>query len=213
MSTTLEESGEVARRIARVAAELFAKRGYDATSVRNIVEAAAVTKPALYYYFQSKEGLAHALLTEPMTRLVATLRAIVDGPGNPIETLEQLLEAQFAFCREDPERARFVYALFFGPLGGSLSAELLQYAHSMRAIVEEAIQQLVADGTIDAERVDVFAASLRGLVTAYTMDFLYRDAPLDPELPRRSVQCLIQGFGGTSRDIAGKHSNPSITQN
>ncbi len=56
------ESSEITRRIARVAAQLFATLGYDATSVRNIVEAAEVTKPTLYYHFQSKEGLAHALL-------------------------------------------------------------------------------------------------------------------------------------------------------
>ena len=48
----------IADRIARVAARLFAADGYDATSVRNIVEAAAVTKPTLYYYFSSKEALA-----------------------------------------------------------------------------------------------------------------------------------------------------------
>ena len=50
-------SSEIAERIARSAARLFASEGYDATSVRNIVEAAAVTKPTMYYYFDSKEAL------------------------------------------------------------------------------------------------------------------------------------------------------------
>ena len=52
--TNSPSTSEMAERIARVAARLFAADGYDATSVRNIVEAAAVTKPTLYYYFSSR---------------------------------------------------------------------------------------------------------------------------------------------------------------
>ena len=39
------------------ARELFARKGYSGTSVREIVAAADVTKPVLYYYFRNKEGL------------------------------------------------------------------------------------------------------------------------------------------------------------
>ena len=73
----------MARHIARTAARLFAERGYDATSVREIVEAAGVAKPTLYYYFRSKEGLAQALLTVPLNepgRGAATDR---DDGGRP----------------------------------------------------------------------------------------------------------------------------------
>src|SRR5438309_7893893 len=108
------EAGSMARHIARVAARLFATQGYDATPVRTIVEAAGVTKPTLYYHFRSKEGLAQALLTVPMTRLVETLRGILDAEHDPARALAGMLEAFFAFCREDADRARFVYALFFG---------------------------------------------------------------------------------------------------
>ena len=36
--------------------KLFANRGYAGTSVQDITEEARVTKPTLYYYFESKEG-------------------------------------------------------------------------------------------------------------------------------------------------------------
>jgi AcrR family transcriptional regulator len=51
-------------RLLVAATRLFARTGYAATSVREIVEAAGVTKPVLYYYFQSKEGLYLAILEE-----------------------------------------------------------------------------------------------------------------------------------------------------
>src|SRR5262245_22603109 len=109
------EDSSVARHIARTAARLFAERGYDATSVREIVEAAGVAKPTLYYYFRSKEGLAQALLTVPLTALVGTLRTSVTTESDPIRCAERVLEANYDFCREDPDRARFIYSLFFGP--------------------------------------------------------------------------------------------------
>src|ERR1700722_19587509 len=106
-----EESSPVARHIARAAARLFAERGYDATSVREIVEAAGVAKPTLYYHFQSKEGLASALLTVPLSNLVATLRHIVTTVEDPVVCLEQVIEARYVTFREDPDRGRFIYAL------------------------------------------------------------------------------------------------------
>src|SRR3954452_11725538 len=95
------ERGVTAREIARAAAKLFAATGYDATSVRMIVKAAGVTKPTLYYHFGSKEGLAQALVTVPMNGLIAQLKAILESPGDPVVALEQMVEANFAFCRED----------------------------------------------------------------------------------------------------------------
>lgn len=96
------ESNEVARHIARMAARLFAERGYEATSVREIVEAAGVAKPTLYYYFGSKEGLAKALIADPVDDLVERLRRAVEEEPDPLRSLERVLEAHFAFCREDP---------------------------------------------------------------------------------------------------------------
>src|SRR5947199_8994688 len=147
--------GEVARGIARAAARLFAERGYDATSVREIVEAAGVTKPTLYYHFGSKEGLAQALLTVPLTGLLEALGAIVAGPGDPIDVLARTVEAHFAFCRDDPDRARFYYALCFGPHGSTaLAQELFRFTDATDVRLLEAVGRLAGAGVVDQGRVD-----------------------------------------------------------
>ncbi len=48
---------ETRGRILLAAASLFANKGYAGTAVREIVAAAGVTKPTLYYYFKNKEDL------------------------------------------------------------------------------------------------------------------------------------------------------------
>ena len=49
-------------RLLETAIDMFAEKGYAGTSVREIVHRAGVSKPVLYYYFQSKEGLFLAIL-------------------------------------------------------------------------------------------------------------------------------------------------------
>jgi AcrR family transcriptional regulator len=194
-SRRIESSGQVARHVACAAARLFAARGYDATPVREIVEAAGVTKPTLYYHFGSKEGLAQALVTRPLTRLLESLlRAIREEP-EPIRALERMLEEHFAFCVEDPDRSRFVYALFFGPLGSGLAAELCRFGERMDETWLEASRRLAGSGVIDAARVEDFVASLRGLIVVHTIDFLYRGRPLGPGLAPRLIDNLLHGFG------------------
>ena len=184
----------VARHIARVAARLFATQGYDATSVREIVEGAGVTKPTLYYYFRSKEGLAKALVTVPLADLVEQLRHIVITERDPIRCLEQVFEAQFAYCREDPERARFLYALIFGPPGSVPAHDLEPCKEDLGRWTEAAIRRLADAGIIRRERVDACLTMCRGLIVITTLDFLYGEKPLGQNVARALLHDLLKGF-------------------
>jgi len=188
-------AGEIADRIARVAARLFAAEGYDATSVRTIVEAASVTKPTLYYYFASKEALAQTLLTAAIDRLAVGLRAILAGPECATDKLVAIVEEHFRLCREDPDLARFAYAMFFGPRSSHLSAVLAELGRSLVEIMAQAIGRLVEERIVARERMEECIAAARGLITIYTMDNLYSGVALDSHLARRLVGNLLQGFG------------------
>ncbi|WP_233578745.1 TetR/AcrR family transcriptional regulator [Tautonia sociabilis] len=206
-----ESASDAAREILRVAARLFAARGYDATSVREIVEAAGVTKPTLYYHFGNKEGLAQALLTVPMRRLIDEQRAILDRPGDPVSRLADQIESHFAFCREEPDRARFVYGLFFGPNAPGLSSEVALYGGRLAELLTEAIQGLVRAGIVPAERAGRCVAAVQGLITFYTTDYLYQGANLGPGLGRRLVEDLLLGFAsprGAERETGPEREAP-----
>ncbi len=189
------ETSEVARHIARVAARLFAAQGYDATPVRTIVEAAGVTKPTLYYHFGSKEGLAQALLTVPLDGLARTLRGLIDADLDPVAMLERTFEAHFAFCREDPDRARFVYALLFGPLGTGLSGEMDRFRDSLCGLMEAAVGRLADAGVVARDRAVACATACQGLIVISTIGFIYNGTELGPGLAGRLVGDLLRGFG------------------
>jgi AcrR family transcriptional regulator len=69
--------------ITRAAVDLFSTQGYANTSVQQIVEAAGVTKGAMYHYFESKDDLLFSIYERMLTLQTQHLEEIV-GRGTPI---------------------------------------------------------------------------------------------------------------------------------
>jgi len=78
------KSTNVADRVTAAALDLFATQGYATTSVQQIVEAAGVTKGAMYHYFQSKDDLLFAIYDRMLALQKAHLDEIV-AAGGPVE--------------------------------------------------------------------------------------------------------------------------------
>jgi AcrR family transcriptional regulator len=77
------DSRRTRERILDAALALFAERGYEATSMREIAEQLGITKPALYYHFDSKADIVRAMLAdteERVTGLVEWARSQPDSP-------------------------------------------------------------------------------------------------------------------------------------
>ena len=75
----------VPQRLLAVATRLFAERGYDRTSVQEIVEAAGVTKGALYHYFGSKEDLLQEVYARVLRLQQERLDAFADAEA-PVDS-------------------------------------------------------------------------------------------------------------------------------
>ncbi|QKW09869.1 TetR/AcrR family transcriptional regulator [Streptomyces sp. NA04227] len=94
---SLRERSKARRReaILTAAYELFAERGFDATSIADIAEAAEVSPRTVTLYFPTKLELATAHFNAFVDRLTAALHARPMGQGI-IDTLEQWLREQTA---------------------------------------------------------------------------------------------------------------------
>jgi len=194
MTVIKTQTSPVAKQIAGTAARLFATRGYDATSVREIVEAAGVAKPTLYYYFGNKEGLAQALLTVPLSELVAEIRRIMGTVEDPVECLIGVMEAQFDLCRQNPDWARFVYAVMFGPVSMSIVGEFEERKSDLFSLIEASVRRLADAGIIAGEQVGACATACRGILLVGTLDYLYANRPLPLDFARRQIRRLLTGY-------------------
>jgi AcrR family transcriptional regulator len=66
------------------AQELFYTKGYESTSVRDIVDEVGVAKGTFYYYFDSKLGVLEAMVDEAISQSVALLHRIVADETLPV---------------------------------------------------------------------------------------------------------------------------------
>ena len=92
---------------------LFYESGYDAVGVQQIVDSAGVSKPTLYYYFGSKQGLLEALLNEHFQPMEQKLIEASETGKNIPEKLYRIARAFFNGASEDPKFHMLMMALFY----------------------------------------------------------------------------------------------------
>lgn len=138
----------VRERLLSEALRLFVARGYAATSVREIVEAAGVSKPVLYYYFNSKEGLYLEIMNgigRLFDRQLETLHTIA---GSVRQRLLDFFTGMFDGAQENLAVVRLVYSIYFGPPQGAPFIDFNRFFDQTVVTVDALITEGIAAGEI-----------------------------------------------------------------
>ncbi|MDZ7766966.1 MAG: TetR/AcrR family transcriptional regulator [Melioribacteraceae bacterium] len=98
---------DVKEKILKGAAELFSRDGYYKVSVREICEAAGVTKPVLYYYFDDKESLLFEMMQETRKTVNELIEIHVTSKSNIHFQLEGIIEFYIEFINKYPHLMKF----------------------------------------------------------------------------------------------------------
>ena len=126
----------------RVAREIFARRGYEAASMDEIAAAAGITKPMLYAYFGSKEGLFGGCAQQAAAELHARLREVAAAPGlPPDQRMWQGLLRVFEFVEEHAEAWRLLYPGGAEP-AGTIGAAARQARVEMERLLTVLFEQV-----------------------------------------------------------------------
>jgi AcrR family transcriptional regulator len=95
---------------------LFLARGYDHTTVNDVIDSAGVSKGAFYHYFTSKEAMLEALAERFATRSVTQLGDILEDPGlDALTRLNAFLARSRQLRREAAPMIRPLFAAIFRP--------------------------------------------------------------------------------------------------
>jgi AcrR family transcriptional regulator len=81
---------------------VFAKRGYEGTSVEEIADRAKVSKPIVYEHFGGKEGLYAVIVDREMEYVVRRISEAI-ATGTPRERVEQAALAFLTYVRDQPD--------------------------------------------------------------------------------------------------------------
>lgn len=95
------------------ARELFARHGYDGTSVRMITEQAGANLGAISYHFGSKEALYAAVVGSVAKPLYSRVQAIATGEGAPLERIAAIIAAYFDHFADHPDMPKLVVQQIF----------------------------------------------------------------------------------------------------
>ncbi|WP_018655184.1 TetR/AcrR family transcriptional regulator [Actinomadura flavalba] len=89
--------------LVRLAADLFAEKGFQATTVRDIAKEAGILSGSLYHHFDSKESIVDEILSGFFEEIMAAYRGVIDRGDDPRATIAGLV--RIAFGTLEPHRA------------------------------------------------------------------------------------------------------------
>ena len=154
-------------RILRCALELFSSRGYDAVGVQEIVSTVGITKPTLYHYFGSKEGLLKALLLEGHKILIATITRAAEYKGDLPLTMYQLTRAYFEYVKEHHIFYRMLLSMRFYPPDSEGYKEAKPLIDEEINILEELSSKVSMHFGNIKNRQRTYAITYLGMINAY----------------------------------------------
>ncbi len=134
---------EVTRdRIVECAAELFTAKGYSATSLKDIADALNLTRTAMYYYFDSKEDVLHALVEEDAQVAASLLHDIrVHRDGTVLQRFRQSVEVFVGWVL----RRRNIFILIEG-IGRQFPSEITSIQQNAKRQVLQEFIDLISEG-------------------------------------------------------------------
>jgi AcrR family transcriptional regulator len=140
---------------------VFAKLGYEATSVEEIAERAKVSKPIVYEHFGGKEGLYAVVVDREMDYVVRRISEAI-ATGTPRERVEQAAMAFLTYVKDHPDGFAILTRDAPATAGRSGMASLL---NDVAERVGDVFATSFKDAGYDARAAPIYAHALIGMVT------------------------------------------------
>lgn len=168
------------------AIELFAQKGYAGCSIREICDAAGVTKPVLYYHFRSKEHLYQELMLDMFTQTRKNLLRLSKYRGDLRDRLIRYVTSEFNNCKRDPHSFRLLFRMMFAPEGEYPRFNFLEEFKRERMVVAEFIKEnRKSTSGPDPESA---STALMGMMLIQILEYFFTGRPT---LTRRNAEKLV----------------------
>jgi AcrR family transcriptional regulator len=193
----------VQRRIVDAAVELFSRKGFDGTSVQEVVDAAQVTKGAMYHYFRSKDDLLYEIYHELITEQLAGLDRIRSAGGPAAQMLHgivvDLVVSTAARLSAAAVFAREAHKLTSEPMA-ALRAQRRRYHEGVRELVEAGQRDGMFASSASAETVTLMIFGIVNQLSQW-----YRpDGPVPPrQLADEVAGFVLAGLGVSVKELHG----------
>jgi AcrR family transcriptional regulator len=185
---------DVRERIFASALRHFSQKGFAATSLREVSADAQTTKPMIYYYFGSKEGLYSSIVTEILEEMAAAIRANVPSGATAAGRVLAYSELYLEHFLAKEEIIALVLREVFG-LGG---APMAAFAHTLGERVRQPLDEIIRSGMecgeFKKEHVSPCSTAVTGILNMFILSHVFGGAPIDREAPLQQVRFYVDGL-------------------
>ncbi len=174
----------------------FARKGYAGTSVHDILRVSGLSKPTLYYYFGSKEGLFRAILESAYDGLHDAMQSTVKEADSCMTRLTGIATAIFQFTTSHQHLMRLVFATIFAapeeiPQSSVNPARRRRVFNFVRQVVKDGRKEGALTGRYTA---DELTHAFLGTVSHQIRTWLFRtEGSLTRTRARRIVSLFLEG--------------------
>ena len=141
---------------------VFARHGYEATSVEEIAESAKVSKPIVYEHFGGKEGLYAVVVDREMDYVVRRIAEAI-ATGSPRERLERAVLAFLGYVKDHPDGFA---VLAHGAPATSASGGMSSLLNDVAERVGDVFTSAFKDAGYEPKAAPIYAHALIGMVTS-----------------------------------------------
>lgn len=167
------------------ALELFAEKGFEATSVQQITDECGISKGAFYLSFKSKDELITALIDYFMMRFISDIDYVVKDTEDDEELLYKFYYTIFNSFKEHADFAKILIKEQMRSFNEEFLLKSRIYDQAMDKIILSMVERLYGD-EIEQTKHDVMYC-VKGFMKTYSELFLFYDLPLDLDLLARSL--------------------------
>jgi len=198
LSSTLAGPGrgeaEVRERIFASALRHFSQKGFAATSLREVSEDAQTTKPMIYYYFGSKEGLYASIVRQILEEMADRIRGNLPAEAPVRAQVMAFCENYLDHFLQQEEIIALVLREVFG-LGGVPMAEFSQaLGERVRQPLDAILSRGMDTGVLRRDSVSTCATALTGILNMFILAHVFGGAMFDKETPMQQVGYYLDGL-------------------
>ena len=196
MSTRSEAAVKTRERLLEESLTLFSQRGYAATGIRDILKAANVTQPTLYYHFADKASLFQALIERHYGESQDQLIATIDSRSNVTTKLLAFTMSSFEYCCADPRIPRLMFQTYFGATIPEIDGVLDKLTEKRFRLVVKVMEHGMKQGELSPSDPEFLALAFCSMVDQPINLFSRKSRPkryLTPELAYAIVKLFLSG--------------------
>ncbi len=158
------------------AAELFATRGYDRVSIREICESVGVGKPTLYYYFRDKETLLDELIVYSWSISEKLMSEYIENRSDFFDKIRGIIQARKIFVEKYPYFLRLFIMLNIMSVPENIRSALVDYATEIFNKLIQFLQDGSKQGHIKQNTdVIILANTMIGTLNQLLVRYLYQN--------------------------------------